>query len=125
MTIGKKIKAIMLAAALPCMLCAAPAFADTNENLEGTEVQILFTHDMHSHLDPYKAEKDGSTVMIGGFGKLKTMADEKRNNCPATFLVDGGDFSMGTLYQTIYETEAPELTLMGQIGYDAVTLGKP
>ena len=123
MTIGKKIKAIMLAAALPCMLCAAPAFADTNENSEGTEVQILFTHDMHSHLDPYKAEKDGSTVMIGGFGKLKTMADEKRNNCPATFLVDGGDFSMGTLYQTIYETEAPELTLMGQIGYDAVTLG--
>ena len=64
MTIGKKIKAIMLAAALPCMLCAAPAFADTNENLEGTEVQILFTHDMHSHLDPYKAEKDGSTVKM-------------------------------------------------------------
>lgn len=126
MTIGKKIKAVILAAAFPCMLCAASAFADTNENAEGkkeTEVQILFTHDMHSHLDPYKAEKDGSTVMIGGFGKLKTIADEKRDNCQATFLVDGGDFSMGTLYQTIYETEAPELTLMGQIGYDAVTLG--
>ena len=30
---------------------------------------------------------------------------------------------MGTLYQTIYETEAPELTMMGRLGYDAVTLG--
>ncbi len=126
MTIGTKIKAIMLAAALPCMLCASSVFAGTGENAEGTEgmeVQILFTHDMHSHLDPYKAEKDGNTVMVGGFGKLKTMADEKRKNCPATFLVDGGDFSMGTLYQTIYETEAPELTLMGQMGYDAATFG--
>ncbi|EJW96616.1 5'-nucleotidase/2',3'-cyclic phosphodiesterase, partial [gut metagenome] len=87
------------------------------------EVQILFTHDMHSHLDSYKAEKEGETVKVGGFGKLKTLVDEKRKNCPATFLLDGGDFSMGTLYQTIYETEAAELVQMGRLGYDATTLG--
>ena len=90
---------------------------------EEKEVQILFTHDMHSHLDPYKVNKDGAIEMVGGFAKLKTMVDEKREGHEATFLVDGGDFSMGTLYQTIYETEAPELTLMGKIGYDATTFG--
>lgn len=90
---------------------------------EEKEVQILFTHDMHSHLDPYKVNKDGAIEMVGGFAKLKTMVDEKREEHEATFLVDGGDFSMGTLYQTIYETEAPELTLMGRIGYDATTFG--
>lgn len=90
---------------------------------EEKEVQILFTHDMHSHLDPYKINKDGAIEMVGGFAKLKTMVDEKREDHEATFLVDGGDFSMGTLYQTIYETDAPELTLMGQIGYDATTFG--
>lgn len=90
---------------------------------EGKEVQVLFTHDMHSHLDPYKVNKDGAIEMVGGFAKLKTTVDERREGHDATFLVDGGDFSMGTLYQTIYETEAPELTLMGQIGYDATTFG--
>lgn len=90
---------------------------------EGKEVQVLFTHDMHSHLDPYKVNKDGAIEMVGGFAKLKTIVDERREGHDATFLVDGGDFSMGTLYQTIYETEAPELTLMGQIGYDATTFG--
>lgn len=90
---------------------------------EGKEVQVLFTHDMHSHLDPYKVNQDGAIEMVGGFAKLKTIVDERREGHDATFLVDGGDFSMGTLYQTIYETEAPELTLMGQIGYDATTFG--
>ncbi len=92
-------------------------------NEEDKEVQVLFTHDMHSHLDPYKINKEGKMEMGGGFAKLKTIVDEKRQDQEATFLVDGGDFSMGTLYQTIYETEAPELTLMGQIGYDATTFG--
>lgn len=124
MKIGTKMKIVMLTAAIQCTLCAGVTLASENGDADlKEEVQILFTHDMHSHLDPYKAEKDGETVMIGGFAKLKTMAEEKRAACPATFLVDGGDFSMGTLYQTIYETEAPELTMMGQIGYDAVTLG--
>lgn len=114
----------MLTAALPCILWTGAAWASENGEADlKEEVQILFTHDMHSHLDSYKAEKDGKTAMIGGFAKLKTMAEEKRAACPATFLVDGGDFSMGTLYQTIFELEAPELTMMGQIGYDAVTLG--
>lgn len=90
---------------------------------EAKEVQILFTHDMHSHLDPYKIDKDGRIEMVGGFSKLKTIADKKRQEVEATYLVDGGDFSMGTLYQTIYETKAPELTLMGEIGYDAITFG--
>ena len=96
-----------------------PTFARSQDK----EVQVLFTHDMHSHLDPYKINKDGSIELVGGFAKLKTTVDAKKQEKEATFLVDGGDFSMGTLYQTIYETEAPELTLMGQIGYDATTFG--
>ncbi len=114
----KKRRAAVLTVLFACLVWTAAACAKGAE-----EVQILFTHDMHSHLDAYRKETDGKTEWIGGFAKLKTLADEKRDGHPATILVDGGDFSMGTLYQTIYETEAPELILMGQIGYDAVTLG--
>ena len=42
---------------------------------------------------------------------------------PAALLVDGGDFSIGSLIQTLYTTQAAELRTMGAMGYDAVTIG--
>ena len=42
---------------------------------------------------------------------------------PDTLVLDGGDFSMGTLIQTVYDTEAAELRMLGQIGCDVTTLG--
>jgi 2',3'-cyclic-nucleotide 2'-phosphodiesterase (5'-nucleotidase family) len=37
--------------------------------------------------------------------------------------VDAGDFSMGSLFQTIYATDAPELRALGAMGYDVTTFG--
>ncbi len=37
--------------------------------------------------------------------------------------VDGGDFSIGSLVQTLYTTQAAELRTMGAMGYDAATAG--
>jgi 2',3'-cyclic-nucleotide 2'-phosphodiesterase (5'-nucleotidase family) len=88
------------------------------------EVTLLFTHDLHSHLDSFKVRTDeGKTIEVGGFARLKTAIDDVRTNNPATFVLDGGDFSMGTLYQTIFESDAPELVLLGRLGYDATTFG--
>ena len=42
---------------------------------------------------------------------------------PDALLVDGGDFSIGSLIQTLYTTQAAELRTMGAMGYDAVTIG--
>lgn len=84
-----------------------------------SEVQILFTHDLHSRIEAETV----SGKSVGGFARIKTLIDNKRKENEATFVVDGGDFSMGTLYQVLYETHASELTLMGYMGYDATTLG--
>ena len=46
---------------------------------------------------------------VGGFAKIKTLMDEKKKDNPDTLVLDGGDFSMGTLIQTVYDTEAAEL----------------
>lgn len=78
-------------------------------------VSIMFTSDMHSHLDADNG--------VGGAAKLKTATDQIRADYPGSFLFDGGDFSMGTAYQTIATSEASELRVMGAIGYDATTLG--
>lgn len=123
MNIKKRMSSVMLIIIMLCGMSVTSVLADDEKNTE-EGVTILFTHDMHSHMDPYKAEdEDGQTIMIGGLGKLKTLADQKKAENPATFLLDGGDFSMGTLYQTIYETEASELAMMGYVGYDATTFG--
>ena len=69
-------------------------------------VDIVFTHDTHSHLNSFRTVVDGENVEAGGFARIKTVIDEKKEENPDTLVVDGGDFSMGTLFQTVYEEEA-------------------
>lgn len=87
------------------------------------EVNILFIHDLHSHLEGYDDNVDGADVHIGGAPALKAMMDKERSLYPDTLTVDAGDFSMGTLYQTVFSEEATELRTLGQIGVEATTIG--
>lgn len=86
---------------------------------------ILFTHDLHSHVDPEKiVTAEDRVVKHGGYGRLAgVIAREKAKNPGRVLVVDGGDFSMGTLIHTLFTSEAAELSLMGKMGYDAVTIG--
>lgn len=86
-------------------------------------VDILATHDLHSHLDSFPVNNNGQREMVGGFARIKTLIDQKKAENPDTLVLDAGDFSMGTLYQVLYETEAAELTMLGELGFDATTLG--
>lgn len=90
---------------------------------EPKQLDILFTHDTHSHLNSFTTIVDGEKKEAGGFAKLKTLIDEYKKVNPDTLVLDGGDFSMGTLIQTVYDTEAAELRMLGQIGCDVTTLG--
>lgn len=81
---------------------------------------ILFTHDLHSHFLPQSTAEGGES---GGYARLKTVIDGERAMNPDALLVDGGDFSIGSLIQTLYTTQAAELRTMGAMGYDAVTIG--
>ena len=87
------------------------------------KVDVLFTHDTHSHLDSFSTIVDGQQKEVGGFAKIKTLMDEKKKDNPDTLVLDGGDFSMGTLIQTVYDTEAAELRMLGYLGYDVTTFG--
>jgi len=84
---------------------------------------ILFTHDLHDNLLPFDTDAKGKLGSVGGFARLEGVIKQQKAQDPELLLVDGGDFSMGTLFQTIFSREAPELRLMGQMGYDVVTLG--
>ncbi len=87
---------------------------------ETREVTVLFTHDLHSHLLPSAKEGGGE---YGGYARLMTAIRAERELDPDAILVDGGDFSMGSLFQTAYPTAATELRIMGAMGYDATIFG--
>lgn len=81
---------------------------------------ILFTHDLHSHFLPQATDEGGES---GGYARLETVIAQKRAQYPDALLVDGGDFSIGSLIQTLYTTQAPELRTMGAMGFEVTTAG--
>ena len=103
-----------------CLLCALvlPVGAEAASGTQ--ETTVLFTHDLHSHFLPVQ-EEDGHES--GGYARLKTVLDREREAHPNALVLDGGDFSIGSLIQTLYTTQAAELRTMGAMGYDAAAIG--
>ena len=97
----------------------------------GQPFTILHTNDWQSRLlgfGPnleYSPETVGDDKTLGGVARLATLIDERREMLEGqpVLLLDGGDISQGTLFHTLYRDHAPELRLMKELGYDALTLG--
>lgn len=120
MIIRKRIVSLFLAMTLLVPLAQiTPLKAESNTK----EVDVMFTHDTHSHLDSFTTNVDGELQKVGGFSRIKTLINEQKKENPNTLILDGGDFSMGTLIQTVYDTQAAELRMLGYLGYDVTTLG--
>ena len=117
----KKRTALAAAALLLAVfLWVQTAFAQA---VPGQQVDILFTHDIHSHLNAFTSLVEGQETDTGGFARTNTLIKEQRAKNPDTLVIDGGDFSMGTLIQTVFESQAAELRLLGYMGCDATTFG--
>jgi 5'-nucleotidase/UDP-sugar diphosphatase len=93
---------------------------------------VLHTNDMHDHLMGWSPNADytpgvtGDDNTVGGFARLAATIEAQRaaaGKATEVLLLDGGDFSMGTLFTWLGANHAPALTLMDQLGYDATVLG--
>lgn len=116
----------------PFSLCLAAVFllsgivfnvAKAEPAPSGKEIDLLFLHDTHSHLESFVTLQDGQTAAVGGFPRIKTLINEAKADNPDTLVVDTGDFSMGTLVQTIFASESAELRMLGELGCEVTTLG--
>jgi len=111
------------------LVTAVPASAD-----DTYPVTLLQTTDMHSHASgdvPFQSYTpmipgDGS-VITGGFARLATEINETRDaktaNGSAVLLVDSGDYSMGTVYDFLWNTDPASLKFIQAMHYDVITLG--
>lgn len=122
---GSTVRVVLLR--IVCFLFVITATTAFGTNVvcaeSGNGVNILFSSDIHSYLDGYTTAIDGEQKNVGGVARMKTFIDEKRAENPEMILLDGGDFAMGTLYQTLFSTEALEYRLLGAMGYDATVFG--
>lgn len=118
-------KKYLLKLAVCCLALALflPAISAASAESSGRKVDILFLHDTHSHLNSFLTVENSQDTVLGGFAKIKTLIDQVKETNPDALVLDAGDFSMGTLVQTIYHTDAAELKMLGALGCDAATLG--
>ena len=112
----KKSLCLLMVTALILSLIVPIASADG-----GQDLSILFIHDSHDYLYPTSNIVGGELIEHGGAARLATVI--KQNKDENTIFLDGGDFSMGTLYQAAYSTDAYELRNLGICGCNVTTFG--
>ena len=113
----------MFTIVLAFLILSCSNIRDVYSEEKNKSATILFTHDLHDHLYPFNSLENDKSVSRGGYARLSTAIKKEKSIDPELILVDGGDFSMGTLFQTIFTTASPELRIMGKMGYDVTTFG--
>ena len=88
---------------------------------KSTNITILHTNDVHSHITPFD-NNHSEYPNQGGFSRRSTIIEEIRKNNPNTLLFDAGDVFQGTPYFNLFEGEL-EFKLMSLLKYDAMTIG--
>ncbi len=114
---------LFLPSAVSTGISAAAAADNAQTSSAYRSVDILFLHDTHSHLNSFLTVQEGEDVTLGGFAHIKTLIHQAKEHNPHTLVLDAGDFSMGTLVQTIYHSDAPELRMLGALECEATTFG--
>ena len=92
---------------------------------------ILHSNDWQSRLlgfgpnNEYSPATVNDDDTVGGVARLATLLNERRAAAgeEPVLLLDGGDFTMGTLFHTIAREMGSELRLMSELGYDAAVIG--
>jgi len=85
------------------------------------KIVILHTNDVHSRIDPFPMN-DPKFPGMGGFARRAAVIRKIRSSEPHVLLLDAGDIFQGTPYFNLFNGE-PEIRLMSEMGYDAVTIG--
>jgi 5'-nucleotidase len=101
-------KKITILIGLLCVLVAC------NQRVERQPLQIIFTNDSHSQVEPLKEK--------GGFEARAAIIDSLRAENENTVLFDAGDMWQGTPYFNIFKGRL-EVEAYNLMGYSAVTLG--
>lgn len=83
---------------------------------------ILYTNDLHAHLEPQKIEWIDSARTIGGFANIATLVKQEKKINPGALYLDAGDFFTGPYLCSLTKGEAV-IDVMNHMAIDAACAG--
>lgn len=90
---------------------------------EPRKLFVVHTNDTHSCIEPISPNSpDTAQADKAGYARRAVLLDNLRKEHPDMLLLDGGDFSQGSVYYNLYKGEV-EVKLMNTMHYDAATIG--
>ncbi|NNE66546.1 MAG: bifunctional metallophosphatase/5'-nucleotidase [Pyrinomonadaceae bacterium] len=86
------------------------------------KLTILYTNDLHSHLEPHIVPWVSKTRKVGGFANIATLVKKEKASNNHTVYFDAGDFFSGPYVSSLTKGEAV-IDAMNYLGLDAVAAG--
>lgn len=95
---------------------AFAAFAQTKK------LNILYTNDLHSHVEPHIVPWVSDKRPVGGFANIATLVKREKASNNHTVYFDAGDFFTGPYISSLTKGEAI-IDIMNYLGLDAAAVG--
>ncbi|GIL44423.1 hypothetical protein Vafri_1896, partial [Volvox africanus] len=112
----------------PSAICTAAI--DPSASHCAASFRLLHYSDVHSRVEaatsaaaPCSEAQEEQGICYGGFARMATYINSVREAVPNVLLLDGGDMSVGTIWDLVYRDRKPSAAFQNSIGVDAFTLG--
>lgn len=86
------------------------------------KLNILYTNDLHAHLEPFIVPWVSKTRKVGGFANIATLVKREKAANPNTLYFDAGDFFAGPYVSSLTRGEAV-IDAANYLGLDAACAG--
>lgn len=91
-------------------------------NAPAQKLTVLYTNDLHSHLEPLIVPWVSTTRKVGGFANIATLVKQEKAANPNTVYFDAGDFFAGPYMSSLTKGEAI-IDAANYLGLDAACVG--
>lgn len=98
-------------------------YAQTATNTDtARKLTILYTNDLHAHLEPQKLSWISEKRLVGGFANIATLVKQEKAANPNTLYFDAGDYFTGPNISSLTKGEAI-IDVMNYLSLDAACIG--
>lgn len=103
-------------------LLTSALFAQKEPTNNERELTILYTNDLHAHLEPQKIAWISENRKIGGFANIASLVKNEKERNPNAVYFDAGDFFTGPYISYLTKGEAI-IDVMNHLDIDAACIG--
>ncbi len=104
------------------LLFATPIFALAQSKNNSKQLTILYTNDLHAHVNPQQLDWISTTHKIGGFANIATLVKNEKIANTNTVYFDAGDYFTGPYISSLTKGAAV-IDVMNHMSIDAACIG--